>query len=237
MRMNMKKALMISATASLGLLLSACGKESAFKSAINESFKENYECIYINQPSFFRGVRDLPEQVYEKYEKDSVDFVVKRKEDGIWAKNDNSYDEKKEEQLNALVKAGVLSKTEKTEQAVDEYSKKPIANVSFVVEAYHLTQEGEKASDKKKSDYGFPLCYAHKEVDKVENYREASPGGMQIAEVKYSFRYIDIAKWAKDKEVQTQFPQIKETLENKDNIGIMGLEKTNNGWESAKGFG
>ncbi len=232
MRMNIKKTLMISATVSAGLLLAACGKESDFKSAINESLKEDYSCIHINQPSFFRGVRDLPEQAYEKYQKDSVDFVIRRKEDGVWAKNDNSYDEKKEGQLNALVKAGVLSKTEKTEPAVDEYSKKPIDNVSFVVETYTLTKEGEKASNNKKSYYGFPLCYAHKEVDKIENYREASPGGMQIAEVKYSFRYVDIAKWAKDKEVQEQFPEIKEALDNKDNTDVAGLEKTGKGWQS-----
>lgn len=233
----MKKTLIISTMMGASLLLSACEKESAFKSVINESLKENYDCIHISQTNFFMGIPDFPSDTYEQYQKESVDFVMRRKEDGKWAENDNRYDKEKEERLDALVKAGLLSKTEKTESAVDNYSKKPIANVSFVVEAYHLTKEGEEASSKEKSYYGLPLCYAHKEVDKIENYREASPGGMQIAEVKYSFRYVDIANWAKDKDVQAQFPEIKETLDNKDNIGIMGLEKTNNGWQSAKGFG
>lgn len=228
----MKRKIVIGAVLGLSLVLSACGKESAFKSAINQSIKDDYSCIHINQTSFFMGIRNFPDEAYGNYQKESVDFVVRRKEDGKWAENDNTYDKGKEERLNTLVTAGLLSKTEKTESAVDNYSKKPIANVSFVVEAYSLTKEGEEASNKTHSYYGLPLCYARKEVDKILNSQEASPGGMQIAEVKYSYRYVDVAKWAKDKEVQKQFPEIKETLDNKDNTDVVGLEKTRKGWQS-----
>lgn len=228
----MKKIIVLSSIACASLLLTACSKESAFKSAINENIHDNYACIHIGTSEFF-SLQDFSYDSYKRYEKESADFVIRKKENNEWSKNDTSYDRKKEAQLDTLVKAGLLEKTEKTEPAVNRFSNRSIDNESFVVEVYDLTKEGEKAQKKDNSFYGgVSLCYAQPEVNKILNYREASPGGVQIAEVKYSYHYIDVAGWAKDKDVQAAYPDIKDTLDKTDNIDIASLEKTSKGWQT-----
>ena len=228
----MKRKIVISSMLCVSLILSACGKEGDFKSAINQSIQNNYACIHIGEPESLFGLSGFSYESYEKYEKGNASFVIRKKEDGEWVKNDPFYNKEKETQLDTLVKAGLLEKQQKNEPAVEKYSKTIIENEGFVVELYNLTKEGEEA---KKEDHSFSggvaLCYAHPEVERIVNYKEANVGGEAIAEVKYSYKYVDVAKWAKNKDVQASFTEIQKTLEEKESIDIAGLEKTNKGWQ------
>jgi hypothetical protein len=228
----MKRRIVIGSMLCVSLALGACSKEGSFKSAINQSIQDNYACIHIGEPESLFGLSGFSYESYEKYEKENVAFVIRKRENGELVKNDPFYNKEKEIQLDALVKVGLLDKQQRDEPAIEQYSKKTIENEGFVVELYNLTKQGEKAQKKDNSFYGgTALCYAYPEVERIINYKEASPGGQDIAEVKYSYKYVDIANWAKNKDVQTAFPEIQKTLDEKENIDIAGLEKTNKGWQ------
>jgi hypothetical protein len=228
----MKKVTMISAIISASLLLTACSKESAFKSAINDNLKSSYVCLDLsaNRPIF--GVMNMSFEDYRAYSKESEALIVKMKEDGKWVNDYSGYDKGLEKRLGTLVAAGLLTKEEKTQPAIrGGYSNAILPNKTMIIDLYSLTDagkdtlRGDSFSGEKKS-----FCFAHPAVEKIISYQESTIFGHNVAQVKYSYKYVDVAKWAQNKDIQAAFPGIQKTLNDDNNTDTVDLMKTKNGW-------
>lgn len=143
-------------------------------------------------------------------------------------------EEKNQLQLDALVKVGLLKKTQEIKQGIG-WDKKLLDDVFFTVNIYTLTDEGKETNHKSSGFFGEheeSLCYAHPQVDSILNYAEEKFSGQDLMEVKYSYQYVDVADWAMNKEVQTEFPEINKILNASDKTSKITLIKTNNGWQT-----
>jgi hypothetical protein len=226
----MKKIVLVGLILSITMSVVGCSKKNQFESAINKKLKEDYSCLRMSaaleSPDF-----DFPSSARDKYDNNNMEVIIKRQKNGQLVSNGAGYDETKEAQLNALVKVGLLKKSEETQPAMDNFRHEPIAGESFLVELYNLTSDGEKAIQGD-NEYNRQLCYANRQVDDILNYVEEKIAGHEMAEIKYSYKYVDVAQWAKNKEVLAVFPEIDQTLNEKDKTAVIDLVKTNNGWQT-----
>ncbi len=226
----MKKIVLVGAVLTIAMSVVGCSKKSQFESAINTKLKDDYSCLRFSG-AFENLDFDFPASARKKYDDNNMEVVIKRQKDGQLDPHDSGYDDQKEAQLNALVKVGLLKKNEETQPAIDINSQQPIAGKSFLVELYNLTSDGEKVVQGD-NEYNRQICYAHRQVDDILNYVEETAMGHQMAEIKYSYKYVGIAPWAKDKDVLAAFPEIDQTLNEKDKTSMIDLVKTNNGWQT-----
>lgn len=232
----MKKMSVISLSL-LSIALVACGKESDFKKAINTQLStQSYQCLYIFNPginSYSANDDDLA-KLKEKTKNAYVVQTYEYRDGKTEAKNGNK---KEVSRLDALVSAGLLTKSSES-LPTNDYNKKPNGYDSYDV--YNLTDAGKATGVQVKADgmskvmFGDNgnriFCYAHKEVNKIENFTEMDYMGRKMAEVKYSYQYVDIADWINKPGIQEAFPEIKEKLDgSKEDKMLLG--KTNNGWE------
>lgn len=225
----------------VGTSLVACGKESDFKKAINAKISQNPECLNIYNSSIYTyGTNKDAAAKLEEATKGK--FVVSQQFDNT-GKN-KSYSDKQDQEklskLNALASAGLLSKSTESLPTQD-WNKKPDGGY-YTYTIYTLTDAGKATAAKvetnglAKSMFGDSgnriFCYATPEVVKIENYTEGSYGGMDIVEVKYSYKYTNVADWANNADVKAAFPEISKNLENPDKTNKTELIKTKNGWST-----
>ena len=64
------------------------------------------------------------------------------------------------------------------------------------------------------------------------NFTEHDFSGQKIVEVKYRYKYIDVADWINNPEIKAAFPEIDETLNKANKVKTIGLMETNNGWQA-----
>lgn len=226
----------------LGVGLSACGKEGDFKKAINAKISQRPECLSVNASiGYSYGVN---QDDYKKLDtKTKGAYVVSQKFDKTGKDTDYSPDLTKQTfaKLNALTDAGLLSKSTESLPTYD-WNKKPDGGY-YTYTIYTLTDAGKataakvEASGMSKALFGDSgqrvFCYASPEVDKIENYTEGEGmGGVHFADVKYSYKYINIADWATKPEIKEAFPEISKYLDNPDKTDKMEVAKTNNGWST-----
>ncbi len=230
----MKRAVLLGSVLSMTLLLSACGKESSFKSAINKDLSEEYSCLDVTAMQYYSPpYNGFDRKVFDEYAKNNTALFIKTKKNGtLEALDDN---EKQEAlQLDTLAQIGFFKKTQETQQGKNDWNGSPIPELSFEVDLYNLTDKGEKALKENPSAKTENLfCYAHRRVDSILNYTEENAEGRDLAEIKYSYKYTDLASWAKNDDVKAAFPEIEKTLNKEDKIGRTVLMKTNNGWQSS----
>ena len=206
------------------VFLSACGKEGDFKSAINKSIQGDYSCLNLTSPVY---VAWMDNKELEQYKKENSLVLVDVMKDGkIYESSLNS------DGADALVKAGLLTKTTKTEHAIGVWDKKPIKGTIFTINLYNFTDAGKQTIKTGPGDFKKTFCYAHPEVDSILNYAEEDLGGKKIVEVKYSYKYVDVADWVNKTEIKAAFPEIDKSLNNPDKTTTTGLIKTNNGWQT-----
>jgi hypothetical protein len=139
-----------------------------------------------------------------------------------------------------LTGAGLLTKSTESLVTYSVWGEKK-ANGFYKYTIYTLTDAGKATAAKVETnsmsamfgDTGQRIfCYAHPVVEKIENYTEADNSGYHMAEVKYSYKYVDVADWINKAGVKEAFPVIAKTLDDTDKTSKTTLVKTNNGWST-----
>ena len=146
-------------------------------------------------------------------------------------------------QLDSLTGAGLLTKSTESLVTYGLFGDKKADGFNKYT-MYTLTEAGKSttatagasynisANDDVFNNGGRVFCYAHPVVEKIENYTEADRGGNHMANVKYSYKYVDVADWINKPGVKEAFPEIAKTLDNPDKTAKINLFKTNNGWST-----
>jgi hypothetical protein len=136
--------------------------------------------------------------------------------------------------LSALEQAGLVHATDTT--AVVHGMLDPLRGSTppQPVKQYELTADGKKYFQQIPGTVtptsGF--CYGQKTVDSIIRWTVPQTGGSQsAAEVRYTYRVVNLAPWAERSDVQRAFPEIPATLNGASKVDqVVGLELTSNGW-------
>lgn len=136
---------------------------------------------------------------------------------------------RKIEQLDSLVDAGLLNKSEKKVVIKDMWGTEQTGEgVEFT-----LTSEGQKFFDEAKAEFSGrgSFCTGKLVVTEVTNFTEpAERGGQKISIANFKQKIEDVAPWAKNEKVIATYPQIKSTQERAEKSQQSPLVLTNNGW-------
>ena len=146
----------------------------------------------------------------------------------------------KSSRLEALASQGLATSSE-MEMPVTSFTGKPTGR-SIQVTRYELSDKGKSFFHETTGGYNKPdageirgeLCYGKKALDKVVKWEGPMKlGDYQEAGVKYFYKVVDLADWAKSPEIQAAFPNVKEWI---DGAGIKqqshGVRLTSEGWEA-----
>ena len=233
------KKILVSLTA-VSICLVACGKEGDFKKAINEKISQTPVCLNVDKSPIYGSL--LNEDEFRKFKERTKDsFVIDQSYNQNGEDKSYSPEQNKDKfaQLDSLTEAGLLTKS--TESLVNYYNKKPYDGFHKYT-IYTLTDAGKATAAKVETsamekalsgDTGQRIfCYAHPMVEQIENYTEADDSGYHMAEVKYSYKYVDVADWINKAGVKEAFPEIAKTLDDTDKTSKTTLVKTNNGWST-----
>jgi hypothetical protein len=103
------------------------------------------------------------------------------------------------------------------------------------VRRYVLTDKGRKYFQMKPGTFGqsSAFCYGQEQVDSIVKWDEpAAQDGTSITEVTYTYKFQQLADWAKQPEVEQAFPAIKSTLDQAGTNQVVEVHLTNQGWEA-----
>ena len=138
-------------------------------------------------------------------------------------------------QLLALQHAGLVSETDTT--AVVHTMLDPLRGTTppQPVRQYQLTAEGQKYFQQVPGSFGptGSLCYGQKSVDSILDWSNpVNTGDSSQTEVTYKYKFVNLAAWANQTEIQRKFPDIASEVNgaSKTNQKI-GLQLTNDGWK------
>ncbi len=147
------------------------------------------------------------------------------------------------DRMNALASQGLATSNEIDKPQVS-FMGQPTGS-SVKVTQYALSDKGKSFFRERQGALSKPkdgetrgdLCYAKRAVEKIVKWEGPMKfGNYQEAGVKYLYRIVDLADWAKTPEIQTAFPSIKEWLDGAGNTQQSHTVKlTSEGWE-AKGM-
>lgn len=227
----MKKALLVTAAGSL-LVIAGCSQQSQIESAINKNLKTQPLCLNISSTIF--APYGMDSLVLQKMRHDNAAVVVNPITNGAFGATDN-YSELNNTRLEALVKAGLLTKTIKTLSAFNPTDQKPISNITFSVSFYNLTDAGQKTvQDKPASLPGDKsqniLCYAQPQVESIISTTEHTISGQKQVTVHYQFKYSNVADWINKPEIKAAFPDIPSQLNTPNKTATIYLGQTSDGW-------
>lgn len=230
----MKTTLLITAAGSL-LMIAGCSQQSQIESAINKNLKANSLCLNISSTVF--PPYGMDSLLLQKMKRDNAAVVVTPMTNGQAGVTD-SYSELNSSRLEALVKAGLLVKTVKNLPAIDPTSQKPIANTTFAVSLYNLTDAGKNTiQDIPASNQTLPgektqniLCYAQPQIESVISTTQYTIEGHKEVDVSYKFKYTNIADWINKPEIESSFPEIGDQLKTRTNTTTTRLADTKDGW-------
>ncbi|WP_260705103.1 hypothetical protein [Edaphobacter flagellatus] len=103
------------------------------------------------------------------------------------------------------------------------------------VRRYELTDMGKKYFQMKPGVLGqsSAFCYGQEQVDSIVKWDEpTAQGGASSTEVTYTYKFQQLADWAKQPDVEQVFPAIKSTLDQVGSNQVVELHRTNKGWEA-----
>jgi hypothetical protein len=103
------------------------------------------------------------------------------------------------------------------------------------VRRYDLTDKGRKYFQVKPGTFGqsSAFCYGQEQVDSIVKWDEpTAQDGTSITQVTYTYKFQQLADWAKQPEVQQTFPAIKSTLDQAGTNQVVEVHLTNQGWEA-----
>jgi hypothetical protein len=138
----------------------------------------------------------------------------------------------KENQLNALISVGLVTKSDAEIKIPAEVIFGPPKFNIYKAKRFTLTETGKKYLRSADSN----ICYGKLMLDKVVKWEgPKKDGDYQEALVKFTYQIKDQADWAKSPAVLAAFPQIKETLDGagKNELPIE-IKLTSQGWESKR---
>lgn len=143
------------------------------------------------------------------------------------------------ERVEALASQGLASATE-IEKPVQSFLGASTGRTQKITR-YDLTAKGKQFfhetrgySTLHEGEVHGELCYGKKALDKVVKWEGPMKlGDYQAADVKYLYRIDGLADWAKSKEIQAAFPNVKEWIEGAGNKQQShGVHLTSVGWEA-----
>ena len=132
----------------------------------------------------------------------------------------SSPDDAKTEGYDALVDAGLLTRTT---------SEKKIIIVSKRENNYDISENGRSAwtTDPNQPGYG-NFCYGHRSVSSIDSSTPTSDQPGATTTVNYHYTMNGVPAWANAAETQTAFPRLRENLAG---VGTATLTNTSNGWQ------
>ena len=132
----------------------------------------------------------------------------------------SSPDDAKTEGYDALVDAGLLTRTT---------SEKKIIIISKRENNYDLSDNGRSAwtADPNQPGYG-NFCYGHRTVSSIDGSTPTSDQPGATTTVNYHYTMNGVPAWANAAETQTAFPRLKDNLAG---VGTATLTNTTNGWQ------
>jgi len=131
-------------------------------------------------------------------------------------------DDAKTEGYDALVDAGLLTRTT---------SEKKIVIISKRENNYDLSEQGRAAwsADPNQPGYG-NFCYGHRKVASIDSAAPTSGQPGATTTVNYHYTVTGVPAWANAAETQTAFPQIQNAL-NTPQPATATLTDTDSGWQ------
>jgi hypothetical protein len=131
-------------------------------------------------------------------------------------------DDAKTEGYDALVDAGLLTRTT---------SEKKIVIISKRENNYDLSDNGRAAwtADPNQPGYG-NFCYGHRNVVSIDSATPTSSQPGATTTVNYHYVIAGLPQWASAQETQTAFPQIQTAI-NTPQPATATLTDTGNGWQ------
>jgi hypothetical protein len=147
------------------------------------------------------------------------------------------------ERMNALVSVGLATSSDVDKPQVS-FTGQPTGR-SVRLTQYSLTSKGREFFRERQGTFSKPkegemrgdICYGRRAVDSIIKWEgPVKLGDYQDARVKYHYKIVDLADWAKAPEIQSAFPSIKDLIDgagNKQQSHAVHL--TSVGWE-AKGI-
>jgi hypothetical protein len=103
------------------------------------------------------------------------------------------------------------------------------------VRRYELTDQGRKYFQVKAGTLGQSgaFCYGQEQVDSIVKWDEpTTQDETSVTEVTYTYKFQQLADWAKQPDVQQEFPAIKSTVEQAGTNQVIEVHLTNSGWEA-----
>ncbi len=100
---------------------------------------------------------------------------------------------------------------------------------------YELTDMGKKYFQVKPGVLGqsSALCYGQEQVDSIVKWdASTTQDGTSVTEVTYTYKFQQLADWAKQPDVEQAFPAIKSTLNQAGTNQVIEVHLTSNGWEA-----
>jgi len=214
MRIINRKAIFL--LSMIALVLGACGNdpkaanEENFKEALNTHFAKMKECLSI-------GGKPNEAGIIQEFRSDGRGFGAEKQATYIALKN-----------------AGLLD-TVVYFQEEKSFSGATSENIKYI--GYKFSTKGASFLRPVELDQGAfsngkpKLCYGRSEVIDVTNFTEpAEVMGVKASNVKFTYKLVDVADWAKASDVSTKFTGLA------DRIAALSLKDdedmvlTNNGW-------
>ena len=133
-----------------------------------------------------------------------------------------SPDSAKSEGYDALVDAGLLTRTS---------TEKKVVIISKRENNYDISQQGRGVwnADPLQPGYG-NFCYGHRKVTSIDSNSPTSNQLGSTVTVNYHYKIVNVAPWASNQETQTAFPNLRENLSGP-RAATATLTKTSNGWD------
>lgn len=144
---------------------------------------------------------------------------------------ENTTNEYRIKKFEAMVSAGLLSKTSKPTMVKIPFSEE-LKEIEVVV--YDLTSVGKEYVITKTERDAFgkqemhSFCFGEIDITSIDSFTEPATAMMRnvtISEVQYTYKITDVPKWAQDSALQAVFPNIQNELANtkgKDVLVLMG---------------
>ncbi len=209
---SIKPILLLSGAA---LLMSACGNdpnaanEANFEQALNAHYAQMKQCVRIGSAP-------------------NADGIIQE------FRTDGSFQHKQPSFYNGLVTLGLLEAVS-YQKDTKNFSGQVTGKADWV--GYKFSDNGKTYLRPAEMDKGAlstgerQLCYGTPEVVEIINFTEpADAMGVTVSNVQYIYRLVDVAPWASDTALTTQFEWLPER------IASDGIEKdddliiTTNGW-------
>jgi len=199
----------------MALLVSACGNdpkaanEANFGKALNAHYAQMKQCVRIGSAP-------------------NADGIIQE------FRTDGSVQDKQLPFYNGLVSLGLLEAVS-YQKGKKNFSGQVTGKADWV--GYKFSDSGKaylRPADMDKEAFSTGarnLCFGTPEVVEIINFTEpADAMGVTVSNVKYTYRLVDVAPWASDTALTTQFEWLPERITSDGITKDDDLVLTNNGW-------